>query len=241
MPSSPSPLGVYAAGRYVSVTLFVPLPELGYAHCAEPTGGTRPGGTCQPVSLSLSRSRVRAGSARPCASAPDRGSGQGQSWPARLWPLVSVAAGPLSRPRRVTSGRTRTMPPWARSWSPACGRRMFCELGHGPVTRLAAAVRRGRGLVPLQVRFAGPPPYLHLLPAAPFLFRCTPIAFALHSMLLTPLRKAQAIRGLLSSPSAAASAAEPLNPTLGLPGRPAGPGSGLAGDVPVLLSLWALR
>ena len=25
--------------------LFVPLPELGYAHCAEPTGGTRPGGT----------------------------------------------------------------------------------------------------------------------------------------------------------------------------------------------------
>ncbi len=31
----------------------VPLPELGYAHCAEPTGGTRPGGTCQPVSLRL--------------------------------------------------------------------------------------------------------------------------------------------------------------------------------------------
>ncbi len=25
----------------------VPLPELGYTHCAEPTGGTRPGGTCQ--------------------------------------------------------------------------------------------------------------------------------------------------------------------------------------------------
>ncbi len=47
--------------------------------------------------------------------------------------------------------------PWARSWSPSCPRRMFCEWGHGPVTRLAAAVRQGLGLVPLQVRFAGPP------------------------------------------------------------------------------------
>jgi hypothetical protein len=60
-------------------------------------------------------------------------------------------------------------------------------------------------------------------------------------MLLTLLARRKRIVVFFLQPSAAASAAEPLNPTLGFPGRPTGPGSSLAGDVPGLLSLWALR
>ena len=37
----PGPVGPIFSASQSSV----PLPELGYAHCAEPTGGTRPGGT----------------------------------------------------------------------------------------------------------------------------------------------------------------------------------------------------
>ena len=50
-----------------------------------------------------------------------------------------------------------------------------CDLGLGLVTQLAGRGTAGCSLVALQVWFAGPPPYL-VLPAAPFLFRCTLVA-----------------------------------------------------------------
>ena len=132
-------------------------------------------------------------------SAPDRGKGRGQSWPVRLRPPVSVAAGPPSRPQWVASGRTRTEPPRARSWSRSCAPRMICEMGHGPVTSLAAAVRWGRDLATTQVRYAGPPPYLDFIAGRPFLFRCTLIAVARFPNAADAPREAQAFHGLLSS------------------------------------------
>jgi hypothetical protein len=57
------------------------------------------------------------------------------------------------------------------------------EVGHAPVTQLAAAVslRRCRRLVPLRVRFAGPPPSLDFCwPAAPF-FIVLPCTLAVYS------------------------------------------------------------
>jgi hypothetical protein len=93
---------------------FVPLPERGHALFAEPAGGKRPGGACQSVSPNLSGSRVRAGSALPGASAADRGSGQGQSWP-RV--TASQCRGPGLRVGRdgtrvAARGRARS---WSRS------------------------------------------------------------------------------------------------------------------------------
>ena len=49
---------------------------------------------------------------------------------------------------------------WARSWGRSCARCMFCVLGLGLVTQLAGRGTAGRSFVALQVRFAGPPPYL---------------------------------------------------------------------------------
>ena len=178
----PGPVGpIFRASQFS-----VPLPELGHAHCAEPTGGTRPGGTCPPVSPSLGGSRVRAGSARTCASAPDMGSGQG--------PSSAGAAAAASQRHGRASGSAVTGHEWPHADGAPAGTvlepfvRLSLDLCVGPRPRGSA---RGRGQTgsrsrALQDRFAGPPPHLDFIAGRPFPFRCTLIATHLHSLLLTP-------------------------------------------------------
>jgi hypothetical protein len=128
---------------------FVPLPVLSNAHCAEPVGGKRPGVTCQSVSPSLGGPRVRAGSVRPCASAPDGAQWSGPVLAGAAEPSVCVAAGFLSQSQpglQVSRYGSRVA---------SCGRCLrghglgaahslgarFWAKGHGPVAQPAAGRR----------------------------------------------------------------------------------------------------
>jgi hypothetical protein len=178
----------YAAGRHVSVpiraTTRAGLCSLRRAHRGYAAGWH--------VSTSQSESQRVSGPGRDRWVSPDlcECARHGQ-WPG---PSLAGAAAAASQCR----GRASESAATGHEWPHADGApedtvldpfmRLALGLCVGPRPRGSA---RGRGQTgsrsgALQVRFAGPLPYLDFIAGRPFPFRCTLIAVLLHSMLLIP-------------------------------------------------------